>query len=59
VTRLYGLLTFVFGDHESPSLRSVAVLNGRIGLVSICSKQTTRISVLSKLPSTIQYERYP
>jgi hypothetical protein len=39
-------LTFVFGDRESPSPRSAAVLNGRIGLVSVCSKQTTKLSVL-------------
>jgi hypothetical protein len=34
-----------------------AVLNGRTGLVSVCSKQTTRTSFLQHLH--IQYARYP
>jgi hypothetical protein len=33
-------------DRESPSPRSAAVLNGMIGLVSVCSKQTNKLSVL-------------
>jgi hypothetical protein len=45
-SRLSVQLTFVFGDRESPSHRSAAVLTGRIGLVLVCSKQTTKLSVL-------------
>jgi hypothetical protein len=40
-------LTFVFA-----SLRSAAVLNGRIGLVSVCSKQTIRTPVLQNYQSS-------